>query len=127
MPAYDSSRYRPPAPVAYVALRDFMSGAVLADVPLLIDSGADATLLPAHAIARLATQPLAGVQMQLEGFDGSRRMAPVVALDMLFSDRAFRGEYVVIETEHGVLGRDILAHVRLTLDGPQREWSIDQP
>src|SRR5688572_20534584 len=126
MPAYDSSHYRPPAPVAFVSLRDSMSGAMLSNVPLLIDSGADATLLPANAIARLGVQPVPGVQMQLEGYDGTRAMAPVVELDMLFADRALRGEYVVIESEHGVLGRDVLAHVVLCLDGPRREWTVDK-
>ena len=46
MPAYDDEGFSPAAPVAIVILRHPDSGKSLADVPMLIDSGADATLLP---------------------------------------------------------------------------------
>jgi hypothetical protein len=44
-------------------------------------------------------------------------------LDLLFLGRAFRGRYLLIEAEHGILGRDILNHVILLLDGPRQQWS----
>jgi hypothetical protein len=46
MPGYDPDQFDPPAPVARVELRDPASGAVVADVPMLIDTRADVTLLP---------------------------------------------------------------------------------
>ena len=46
---------------------------------------------------------------------------------MLFLRRAFRGRYLVIETERGILGRDILNHVTVLLDGPQQQWSEHIP
>ena len=54
------------------------------------------------------------------GFDGNKSFASVVVLDMIFLQRAFRGRYVLIETERGILGRDILNHVTLLLAGPQQ-------
>jgi len=47
MPKYDTENFDPPAPVAYVSIRDPETGASLSDVPMLIDTGADVTLLPA--------------------------------------------------------------------------------
>ncbi len=46
MPAYDSTLFNPPAPLARVTLRNPETGAVWSDVPMLLDLGADATLIP---------------------------------------------------------------------------------
>ena len=46
MPAYDTSRFNPPAPLAWVALENMESGDFVSGVPMLIDSGADVTLIP---------------------------------------------------------------------------------
>lgn len=50
MPNYDSANYDPPAPVAQVILRDISSGTSQESVLLLIDTGADITLLPKAAV-----------------------------------------------------------------------------
>jgi predicted aspartyl protease len=84
MPPYDASHFTPPAPLAHVTLRHVSTGATVPDVRLLIDTGADITLLPRTAVERLGVAPLAGQGYELMGFDGSRSVAPVVALDMIF-------------------------------------------
>ena len=56
MPVYDGVIYTPPAPVAYVTLRDATGGSSITDVPMLIDTGADATLLPALRSRRWASR-----------------------------------------------------------------------
>jgi len=123
MPSYDASRYDPPAPVAIVTLRHSANQNSVGDVSLLIDTGADATLLPRWAITRLGITPQAGVGYELISFDGNRSKADAVDLDMLFLNKAFRGRYLISEDQHGILGRDVLAALRLTLDGPAQEWS----
>lgn len=45
MPAYDSTLFAPPAPVARVNLRSPDSGRVQTDVLMLLDTGADVTLV----------------------------------------------------------------------------------
>jgi hypothetical protein len=122
MPNYDASSFDPPAPVALVTLRHPHNGATVSNVPLLLDTGADVTLLPRTAVERLGVPPLADQQYELMGFDGSTSFAPVVMLDMLFLRRAFRGRYLLIEAEHGILGRDILNHIAVLLDGPRQQW-----
>ena len=53
MTAYDDDGFDPPAPVARVVLRHPDSAVSVTGVRMLIDSGADATLLPAdrHRVA----------------------------------------------------------------------------
>ena len=50
MPAYDATQFDPPAPLAPVALRNPDNGAIQSDVPMLLDSGADVTLIPQTAV-----------------------------------------------------------------------------
>jgi hypothetical protein len=123
MPRYDTSRYDPPAPVARVSLRDSNTGASVGDVSLLLDTGADITLLPRAAVERLGIKAVADGQYELVGFDGSKSLAEVVELDMIFLQKAFRGKYLLIDDEHGILGRDVLSSIVLLFDGPGQEWS----
>jgi hypothetical protein len=37
--------------------------------------------------------------------------------------RAFRGQFLVIDQQAGILGRNILNNLALLLDGPQLTWS----
>jgi hypothetical protein len=127
MPNYDASSFDPPAPVARVTLRHPHNGTTVSDVPLLLDTGADVTLLPRTAVERLGVPLLADQQYELMGFDGSTSFAPVVMLDMLFLRRAFRGRYLLIEADRGILGRDILNHVAVLLDGPRQRWLEHTP
>ena len=127
MPSYDASHFDPPAPVARVMLRNPHSGATVSDVLLLVDTGADITLLPRTAVEPLGVPLLAGQQYELMGFDGSTSFALVVMLDLLFLQRAFRGRYLLTEEERGIMGRDILNHVMMLLDGPHQQWLEQGP
>lgn len=60
---------------------------------------------------------------QVASFDGTKSFVPVAELDMTFLNRVYRGKYLLIDAPIGVLGRDVLNHVRLLLDGPGLEWS----
>jgi hypothetical protein len=122
MPAYERSRFEPPAPVAVVELRNPTSGAVLPGVHLLIDSGADVTLLPEDAVKTLQGTIEKGRQYELTAFDGSTTMASSIRLDLLFLNRTFRGFYLLTGQEYGILGRNVLNHIAVLLDGPQGEW-----
>lgn len=46
-----------------------------------------------------------------------RLFAPLVLLQ-----RTFRGRLLLIDQEWGILGRDILNHLSLVLDGPNQTW-----
>ena len=53
MPAYDDEGFAPAAPVASITLRHPDSGKSPMNVRVLIDSGADATLVSRSAVASL--------------------------------------------------------------------------
>lgn len=123
MPRYDGTSFDPPAPLASVTLRDTRDPHSVTNVNLLIDSGADITLLPRHAISRLGIPMDRGCTYELVAFEGSKSVAQAVDLDMIFLQKAFRGRYLLIENERGILGRDVLSSIVLLLDGPAQEWS----
>ena len=57
MPRYDDSTFSPAAPVAQVNLRSPDGSALVTNVPLLIDTGADVTLLPQASVDLLGMRP----------------------------------------------------------------------
>jgi hypothetical protein len=83
MPRCDASRYDPPAPVAIVSLRPSSGERLISNVALLIDTGADVTLLPRDAVTRLGITAQPGTRYELIGHDGNRSTADAADLDML--------------------------------------------
>jgi len=126
MPSYDALHYDPPAPIAQVSLRA-ANGSTVADIILLLDTGADTTLLPRSAIARLGINPDPALAYDLIGFNGTHSAAQAVDLDMIFLQKVFRGRYLLIDGDRGILGRDVLASVILLFNGPGHEWSQQAP
>jgi hypothetical protein len=122
MPAYDSNLFDPPAPVAVVSVRDPTGGSTVNNVPMLIDSGSDVTLVPRASVVELSLQIDPNAGYELEGFDGHRIVAQVAQLDLIFAEKAFRGKYVIADSNMGILGRDVLNHVAVLLDGPRLSW-----
>lgn len=127
MPSYDGVGFSPPAPTSSVTLHDPRTGATVSGVILLLDSGADVSLLPRAAVERLGVSPEADDRCELMDFDGTRRFATVASLDVIFLRRAFRGRYALIEGDPGVLGRDVLNRLALSFDGPRLEWLQRSP
>jgi hypothetical protein len=124
MPAYDSVLFTPPAPLARVALRNSESGAMQTDVPMLLDTGADVSLIPQASINLLRLTTISDTRYELVGFDGTRSFAGVVRLELIFLERTFRGQFLLTEQDWGILGRNILNAVPLLLDGPRLTWEL---
>ncbi len=125
MPAYDALRFDPPAPVAHVILRHPNTGVVWASVPMLLDSGADITLVPQAVIERLGINDSPVSQYELIGFDGSISFAPAVQIELVWERKVFSGRFLLLDQAYGILGRNILNRLSLTLDGPNLEWHVE--
>ena len=123
MSTYDVTGFDPPAPVARVTIRRPTDGASVPNVPLLIDTGADVSLLPAAPINSLMEALETERQFELEGFDGTRSFAPAVRLELHLLNKVFRGQFLVIEQDYGILGRNVLNALSLHLDGPNLTWN----
>jgi len=121
MPAYDDNLYSPPAPVVSARLRNPESGATCEGVLLLIDSGADVTLLPRPAVDALGIR--SSGTYELMSFDGSTSSAEAVRADLVFLDKTFKGQFLLVNQDVGILGRDVLNRVALLLDGPRLTWA----
>jgi hypothetical protein len=122
MPAYDATQFEPPAPLARVILRNLDTGMVWSDVPMLLDSGADITLIPQVAVNLLGVTVVPDKRYELIGFDGNTSFAPVVRLELVFCGQTFRGQFLLIDQEWGILGRNVLNSVALLFDGPHLTW-----
>lgn len=89
---------------------------------MLIDTGADATLLPTAAIEKLGLKAEEDRSFEVQAFDGDNKVLKVVKRDLLVLNKTFRGDYLLIDRPTGILGRNILNHLRLLFDGPRKEW-----
>ena len=91
MPAYDDRLFSPAAPVVYARLRGSPSGTIRSDIPMLIDSGADVTLVPEPAVDSLALER-SGIKYELVAFDGAKSVSEAVHAELFFLGRIFRGQ-----------------------------------
>jgi hypothetical protein len=121
MPAYDDERYSPAAAVALVVVRNLDSGVTVDDVSMILDSGADISALPRAVVDALAL-PQADRAYEILAYDNTVRSCSSVSAEVVFMRGRFKGQFVVLDQDVGVLGRNILNHLVLTLDGPRHVW-----
>lgn len=122
MPAYEREGFSPPAPLARVTLRNPGTGASWSDVPMLLDSGADVTLVPLRALEQLGIEVVPDRRYELVGFDQSASSSPIVRVELAFCGRTFRGQFLLIDQPCGIIGRNVLNSVPLLFDGPRLTW-----
>lgn len=89
---------------------------------MLIDLGADITLLPENIVHSAGLTVKTDQGCALEGFDGTVSIAPIVQAEITFCGKSFRGPYPLIEQEYGILGRNVLNFLALLFDGPNLNW-----
>ena len=89
---------------------------------MLLDTGADVTLLPRTAVEPLLSDLTDLPSYKLIGFDGNRSTAQAVNLEIRFNKKLFRGQFLLTDEPHGVLGRNILNSLSLHFDGPTLTW-----
>ena len=98
---------------------------MLNDVPMLIDSGSDATLIPKTVASELKLE-LEETEYEVESFSGQKSTIRAVRLELIFGARTFRGRFLLVDSESGILGRNVLNHFAVVLDGPRLSWH-EQP
>ena len=119
---YDSDQFEPPAPVTRVTLRNPDTDSTISDVPMLLDTGADVSLIPRESVNGLNLSASEEKLYELVSFDGTTSLAPVVKIELVFCNRTFKGQFLVIDQELGILGRNVLNSVSLVFDGPNFKW-----
>lgn len=89
---------------------------------MLLDTGADVSLIPAKFIETLDL--ISGEPRKLVGFDGNETSFQSVDAQIIFEGKRFTGKYFLIDQEYGILGRDILNNFALIFDGVELNWSV---
>lgn len=118
---YDADDFDPPAPVVDVELTFGDAPAVA--VRMQIDSGADLSCIPNRTIP--ASGPLRYGRSLVAGYDGDVVVRKTYFVTFQFEDYRFEDvETLPIAGEVGLIGRDVLNLLAVTLDGPRRRLLI---
>jgi predicted aspartyl protease len=83
---------------------------------MLIDTGADVTLLPASYVEQLDMKPVHNIAYEIQGFDGQPKLAKMVELELVFLGKKFSGQFLLVDQPMGILGRNILNVLSITFD-----------
>lgn len=89
---------------------------------MLLDTGADVTLLPRRVAVTLGIESSEDTAYEVQGFDGESKLVEMVQLEMVFLGRKFSGQFLLIDQPMGILGRNILNKVSILFDGPRAKW-----
>lgn len=116
---YDAS-LDPPAPVVPVRISGPVGDEAVM-VPMLVDTGADCTLVPARIVRQLGLPQIDVVGVT--GVGGGRRQTTVHAASVELGGPRMLARVVAFADE-AILGRDILNQSVVTLDGPGLAISI---
>ena len=86
MPAYDDRLFSPAAAVVPVTLRGLHSIKIQSEILMLIDSGADVTLVPKSAVDSLELER-SDRRFELVAFDGSKSESEEIHAELTFLGR----------------------------------------
>jgi len=120
--AYDAT-FEPAAPVIAVQVSRPTGGDAVV-VPMLVDTGADCTILPPAIIHALGL-PAVGV-VGITGVGGTRIDATTHAAMLDLGPANVIAEVMQVDDEP-IIGRDVLNQLVLELDGPARQLSVRPP
>jgi hypothetical protein len=94
---------------------------------MILDTGADVSLVPRVATETLALPEQPVGRFQVVGFDGRSSTVPAFELEISFAGRVFRGRFLLIDGDCGILGRNILNSLPILFDGPRLSWELHKP
>ncbi len=115
--------FQPPAPMLRVGISAPQGQGVI-QLQALIDTGSDISILPESVIEGLGI--IRAGTVELEGYDGETTEATAFIVRVsLLTGRQWSVAVVAWSQSHGLIGRNLLNHWRLTLDGPKGIVTIE--
>lgn len=120
---YDRS-YLPPAPVVTLTVDGYSDEAQPATIQAMVDSGADGTMLPTAVLTQIQASYVDSVRMS--GITGTVERRDRYRVRLQIGDIVIKGiDAVAVESEtKGLLGRDVLNQLIVTLNGLATELTI---
>lgn len=119
---YDNQHYNPPAPVLPITIRSPGDSVKQITIDVLVDTGADMTVLPRALINALGAEPASTYDVF-----GIGRVS-IGPCDTYFLEFEIAGTRKLVEVigvgDEPVLGRNLINEFTLRLHGPTRELSI---
>lgn len=113
---YDRSVY-PPAPFVDIRISPPLSPALGPPLQAKLDTAADISCIPVDLVERLGLLPARTVPV--EGYDGIQEVVYSYTVTLEVADARFRHlEVVLIPEKYALLGRDVLNHFYIQLNGP---------
>jgi clan AA aspartic protease len=120
--AFDPS-FQPPAPVLPIGIGSIDAGSPTTMVRMLVDTGADCTLIPAR-LARLLRLPIVD-KVEVRGVGAQAIQVSVHAARVLIAGTRIVARLIAFEDE-ALLGRDLLNRLSLEIDGPGGWLSVER-
>lgn len=121
---YDKSHY-PPAPVVSIQILNPATGQS-ATLKGLIDSGAAISVVPLATARQIGLKPVD--QALIRGLEAIPTEVPVFNSIWVVQGFVLLGvEFVAVERESVLLGRDVLQHFILTLNGKEGKFDLVVP
>jgi predicted aspartyl protease len=111
----------PPAPMLPILIGR-PGGHPAVSVVALVDSGADATVIPQSVARRLRLPPIGTIRVR--GVGGVSRQAPLYSAVIQVAGASEAVEVLALGEEI-LVGRDLLNRWTVTLRGPQRRLDVD--
>jgi predicted aspartyl protease len=120
---YDFSLF-PPAPQLEIRLIAQPHGEAYGPIPALVDTGADATIIPIAVVRQLRAGAV--TLKVVRGYTGGRRAVRTYLVDIEVGPFTVPGVEIVGDdaVDELLLGRDVLNRLRLLLDGPNRRTQL---
>lgn len=117
----------PPAPFVHATIRCPNRDQSLSDVPALIDSAADRSVVPLRFIERLGLVQID--EISIMGFGGHIVVAPTFLIEIGLRHLPTVIVEVIADDDepYVILGRDVLNSFRVLLDGPNLVVEIQSP
>lgn len=116
--------YYPPFPSGRISVRNDALGLASEQFDGLIDTGADATMIPLSVLEQIDARPL--MEKRVRSHWGEWRQIEIFLVDIEFDGLRLPNLHVIGDDMGGdvILGRDVLNKLRILLDGPNKETQI---
>ncbi|MGD2091275.1 MAG: retropepsin-like aspartic protease [Candidatus Aminicenantes bacterium] len=133
---YDKN-YNPPLPTCEITISTNFASKIgkkkeaSTKVKMMIDSGADISIIPKGAVNelenRLGTRLPYEFRM-VEDFNGKKSSHKLYNLTLLIQNSGFKDEllldFIEIDNKDGILGRDVINNYSIHLDGCKLTWTL---